>query len=141
MGVKQSEQIDFFNMLGDPETPLIPFDEQKKGRKGWVIEISLVGLVENGFKENIIGVKTHAVQFNRDSEKNKYGRISQFADRIRPHDGGWYGPYYDVYATRPTMKECIAYARKNHPTEKVVYYERDGHDREIWNYEEGNKKL
>ena len=135
-------QITMFEMLGDTATPKIPFEEQKKGRKGWVIEISAILLTKNGFRENMIAVRTHAVQFVRDSEKDKYGRIKQFAERIKPHDGGWYGPYYEVYAARPTWEECVAFARAKYTLpEKVVYYERTGDNREIWEYEDGNKKL
>ena len=136
------EQLNMFGMLGMDETPEIPFEEQKKGRKGWVIEISGVFLVENGFKENMVGVTTHAVQFVQDSTKDKYGRISQYANRIKPHDGGWWGPNYPVYVSRPSLEECIEYGRKKYTVpEKVVYYERNSDLNGIWDYEKGNKKL
>ena len=135
-------QITMFEMLGDTATPKIPFEEQKKGRKGWVIEISAILLTKNGFRENMIAVRTHAVQFVRDSEKDKYGRIKQFVEKIKPKDGGWYGPCYEVYAARPTWEECVAYARSRYTMpEKVVYYEKDGDYKSIWEYEDGNKKL
>ena len=136
------EQMNMFQLLGMGETPEIPFEQQKKGRKGWVIEISGIFLVKNGFKENMIGVCTHAVQFTRDSEKDKYGRISQFCDRIKPHDGGWYGQHKTVYAARPTLDECIAFGKKSYSyPEKIVYFERNGNWENIWEYEKGNTKL
>ena len=135
-------QITMFEMLGETATPKIPFEEQKEGRKGWIIDISGIFLIKNGFKENMIGVQTHAVQFVRDSEKDQYGRIKQFATLIKPREGGWYGPCKEVYAARPTWEECVAYARSRYTMpEKVVYYEKDGDDKSIWEYEDGNKKL
>ena len=140
--VSMGEQLDMFTMLGMDKTPMIPFEEQKKGRKGWIIEISGIFLVKNGFKENKIGVRTHAIEFIEDSKKDKYGRIIQYARKIKPHDGGWFGPYKDVYATRPTLEECIAFGKSKYSVPaKVVYFERDGHDRSIWEYDEGNRKL
>ena len=137
-----NEQISMFELLGETETPKIPFEEQKKGRKGWIIEISGLFLIKNGFKEDHIGVCTHAIVFKENSTKDKYGRISQYVEKIKPNDGGWWGPNKDVYAARPTMEECIAYAHSRYTIpEKVVYYERDGRDRSIRNYEEGNKRL
>ena len=137
-----TQQISMFEMLGETETPLIPFEEQKKGRKGWIIDISGIFLKKYGFEEDRIGVQTHAVRFEEDSKKDKYGRISQMATFIKPMDGGWCGGYKDVYARRPTWEECVAYAKKKYSLpEKIVYYERTGNDKEIREYEEGNDKL
>ena len=137
-----NEQISMFELLGETETPLIPFEEQKKGRKGWIIEISGIFLVENGFNENMIGVKTHAVRFVRDSSYDKYGRKWQDVEKIHPRDGGWLGSEKLVYAKRPTLQECIEFARGKYSfPEKVIYYERDGHDKGIYDYAEGNSKL
>ena len=136
------KQLSMFELLGMAETPKIPFEEQKKGRKGWVIEISALLLVKNGFKENAVCVKTHGVEFEKDSTKDKYGRISQMARYIKPHDGGWCGFEKEVYATRPTWEECQAFAHKKYTTPQTVkYYERTGNDVEIWDYDKGVSKL
>ena len=134
-------QISIFEMLGETNTPLIPFEEQKKGRKGWVIEISAILLRKNGFKDDRICVCTRPIVFTEDSRKDKYGRISQFAQTTHGDLHGWYGPNYTIYAKRPTYKECVEYARKKYTIpDKVSYYERDGKGNEIWNYEDGYQK-
>ena len=38
--MNMNSQISMFSMLDEYETPQIPIEEQKKGVKGWVIDIS-----------------------------------------------------------------------------------------------------
>lgn len=135
-------QISMFEMLGEPTTPVIPFEEQKKNRKGWIIEISGIFLQKNGFKENAIGVCTRPVVFEEDSKKDKYNRISQMARSIYGPPMGWCGGNKTVYAKRPTWEECVAYAHKHYSIPQTVkYYERNTNmENPVWSYEEGYKK-
>lgn len=82
-------QISMFELLGDTATPKIPFEEQKKGRKGWIIDISAILLKKNGFKEDAVCVRTVPIKFDKDSDKDKYGRWSQYANSTHgpPWDG------------------------------------------------------
>ena len=134
------EQLNFFDMIGEAETPLIPFEEQKEGRRGWIMEISAIMLIKNGWKEDAVCVRTVPVIFEEDSKIDKYGRISQMAKSTHGNPMGWCGGYKDVYAERPTWEECVKFARKKYTIPRTVrYYERDGHDNAIWNYEDGYK--
>ena len=134
------KQISFFEMLGEAETPLIHFEEQKEGRRGWIIDISAILLRKNGFKDDAVCVCTQQVVFQKDSEIDKYGRISQMCKTTHGEFHGWCGYQKEVYAKRPTWEECYQFARKKYTIpEKVLYYERDGKDRSIWDYDEGYK--
>lgn len=136
-----AEQLSMFDLLGIG-TPVIPLKDQKKGMKGWVIDISAIMLRENGFPEDVTGVCTQPVMFQEDSRKDRDGRWFQAARSIHGIHHGWYGPVYTVYAKRPTWEECVAYAheRKGLP-EKVVYYERSADfNTVIREYENGYQK-
>ena len=135
-----TEQITIFDLIGRPETPEIPFDEQKKGRKGWIIEITAILLRENGFKRDITCVCTRPVVFKEDSWIRD-GRKSMAIATTHGPASGSYGGWHKVYAKRPTWEECVEYARmdRNHP-ETVEYMERNGDFHESWGYENGYKK-
>jgi hypothetical protein len=136
-----NEQISMFELLGEPVTPLIPFEEQKKGKHGWIMDISALLLRENGFREDAVCVCTRPVIFEENSKKDRNGRTSQMARSTHGPYMGWRGGYKDVYSRRPTWKECLEYAHKRYAIpEKVLYYERDGRDNEIWEYENGYSK-
>lgn len=134
-------QLSIFELLGDTSTPVIIPEEQKKGRRGWIIEISGILLRKNGFKEDAVCVCTTPIKFDEDSRQDKYGRWSQYASSTHGPHHGWYGPVYTVYAKRPTWEECVAYAKKRYTIpEKVMYYERDGDFNPTWEYENGFRK-
>ena len=135
------EQISLFELMGEPETPTIPPEKQKKGEKGWIIDISAILLKKNGFKEDAICVCTVPIKFDADSKKDKQGRWSQYASSTYGPHQGWWGPVKTVYVKRPTWKECVEYARKKYTIpEKVLYYERNANFEETWGYENGNRK-
>ena len=122
-------QISMFDMLGMDETPEIPFEDQKAGVRGWIIEIQGIYTVENGFPENMIGVTTELVQLNYDSHVDKYGYRHQSGSVIK--DGcrgdGWTGAVRKLYAARPTWNELVKYARENHKEPwKVVFTLKNG---------------
>ena len=128
-------------MLGETETPTIPPEQQKKGMKGWIIDISAILLKKNGFKEDAICVCTTPIKFDMDSKQDKYGRWSQFASSTHGPYKGWYGPVKTVYFSRPTWDECVKYAKQKYTIpEKVLYYEQNGDFGSIWEYENGYKK-
>lgn len=135
-----NEQLNFFDIIGEAETPLIPFEEQKEGRRGWIMEISAILLKKNGWKEDAVCVCTVPVIFEEDSTKDKMGRIHQMAKSTHGNSMGWCGGYKDVYVARPTWEECVKFARKKYTIpQRVQYYERDGRDHDVWNYEDGYK--
>lgn len=135
-----NEQLNFFDLIGEAETPLIPFEEQKKGRRGWIIEISAILLKKNGWKEDAICVCTRPVVFEENSTKDKYGRMWQQAKTIHGPYSGWSGRGKEIYASRPTWEECKKFAKRHYTIpDKVLYYERDARYNEVWNYEDGYK--
>ena len=127
------QQLSMFDLIG---TPVIPLEAQKKGMRGWIIDISAIMLRENGYPEDMTGVCTQPVRFQEDSRKD-----FQAAETTHGSFHGWYGPIKTVYAKRPTWEECVEYARKDkrHP-EKVVYYEKTYDDQVIREYENGYQK-
>ncbi len=136
-----NKQLSMFELLGEPETPKIPPEEQKKGQVGWIIDISAILLKKNGCREDAICVCTTPIKFEQDSKKDKYGRWSQYASSTHGPHHGWWGPVKTVYAARPTWEECVEYARSKYTIpEKVLYYERDGNFNETWGYENGYTK-
>lgn len=125
-----SGQISIYEMLGMDDTPEIPFEKQKQGMKGWVIEIGAVFLKENGFKKDMVGVTTVRVILERDSNTDSRGRRGQYAHVIEGgcKGDGWYGQVKKLYARRPTWRECVEYARQKYKEPfEVVYVYKDGH--------------
>lgn len=121
-------QISMFEMLGLDETPTIPFEKQKKGVKGWVIEIAGLYTKENGNKENTVGVTTVRVILDSDSETDSRGQW-QYAHVIE--DGckgdGWIGSPETLYERRPTWRELQNYAREKYKDWNVVFVLKNGH--------------
>lgn len=136
------QQISMFEMLGESATPEIPFEEQKKGRKGWIIEISALLTRKHGWDEDAICVCTRPVIFEKDSEEDKYHRRTQWARSTYGPPMGWCGGWKTVYARRPTWEECVAYAHRHYSLPRTVkYYERNTNmENPVWSYEEGYKK-
>lgn len=125
-----SGQMNIFELLGENETPVIPFEEQKKGMKGWCIRIMGIYTIENGFKKNMIGVTTRRMVFCEDSHV-KYGRRWQNVKSVdRCKGDGWMGSPEVIYAKRPTWRECQQYVKEHHkgdPYEyEIVYTEKGG---------------
>lgn len=134
-------QISMFELLGMTETPEIPLAEQKKGRRGWIIEISAICPKENGFKEDMTYVCTRPVIFEEDSKRDKDGRWSQYARGTYGPYHGWWGPVHTVYAKRPTWEECLQFAEQERDKiGKIEYAERDGNWNWIYGYENGYQK-
>ena len=133
------EQMSIFDLLG-LKTPEIPIEDQKKGVRGWIIDISAVLRMENGWKENAVCVCTRPVIFEKDTRKDKDGRLWQQAKTTHGPSMGWMGYCKKVYRNRPTWEECVQYAQEGHKGDKVLYLERDGNWNEIWEFEKGYRK-
>ena len=122
------KQVSMFEMLGMDETPEIPPEQQKKGTKGWVIEIEAVYKTENGYSRDAIGVTTKRVQLRKDTERDRYG-LWQYADTIE--DGcrgdGWGGSCKKLYAVRPTWRELQEFVRERYKgLWDIVFVMKDG---------------
>ena len=135
----KGEQISFFSLLDEYETPIIPPEEQKKGMKGWIIQFSAILLVENGYDHDRTCVETRPVVFESDTWK-KNGTWKQDAVTTKGPCGGWYGPYKTIFRSRPTWQDCLLWARENHKSympEAVEYYSQTGDWHGIYRYEDG----
>jgi hypothetical protein len=125
------EQISMFELLGLDETPEIPFEQQKKGMKGWFIQISAIYTKRNGFEKNMVGVTTARVILERDSETDDHGQW-QYAHVVEDgcNGDGWMGTPKKLYTRRPTWRELQEYVKKNHKQDEpyeIVYVRKDGH--------------
>ena len=133
-------QISMFELLGMTGTPEIPLAEQKKGRRGWIIEISAICPKENGFKEDMTYVCTRPVIFEEDTMERRDG----WWQRVRTTHGpvhGWSASPVKVYAKRPTWDECLKFAEQDKDTiGRIEYAERDGDWNWIHEYENGYQK-
>ena len=137
----REEQVTIFDLMGDKGTPEILPEDQKKGRKGWIIEISAILLKKNGWKEDAVCVCTRPIVFVEDTKVDKYNRISQWWKTTYGPAAGGNGGNMTVYVRRPTWDECVAFARKKYTIpETVLYYERDGNFIPKWGYENGYGK-
>lgn len=130
-------QLSIFELMDLDETPVIPFEQQKRGMKGWVIEIQGIFTVENGFKKNQVGVTTKRVVLNQDS----YTRHNRTLDRIEKWQAatctgeggckgdGWVGDPRKLYVKRPSWRELQDYVRRNYrgTYDEIVYTYKDGH--------------
>lgn len=136
-----AEQISIFQLMGDDGTPEIMPEDQKKGRRGWIIEISAILLKKNEWKEDAVCVCTRPIIFESDTKIDQYRRISQhWKATYGPAEGG-IGGNMTVYAKRPRWDECMEYARKRYTIpETVLYYERNGDFHAVWGYENGYGK-
>ena len=106
-------QISIFDLLEMDVTQEIPFEDQKEGVKGWVIEIGAVLLTRNGYRKNMLGVTTYRVILKRDSHTDRDGFRWQSAWAIEDMTKGcgWSGRPKKLYAKRPTWGELQRYAR------------------------------
>jgi len=133
-------QISMFELLGMTETPEIPLAEQKKGRRGWIIEISAICPKKNGFKEDMTYVCTRPVIFEEDTRERHDGWWQRVRTTYGPYHG-WSASPHKVYAKRPTWDECLKFAEQNRDTiGRIKYMERDGNWNWIHGYENGYQK-
>ena len=132
-----NEQVSMFEMLEMDETPTIPFEQQKRGMKGWVIQIEAIFLPENGYEKRMVGVTTKQVVLDRDS----YTRHNKTLDRIEKWQtatctgvggckgDGWVGSPRKLYVRKPKWRELQDYVRREYrePYDEIVYVYKDGH--------------
>lgn len=137
--IMKGEQISFFSLLDEYETPIIPPEEQKQGTKGWIIQFNGIFLRENGFDHDRVGVETRPIVLESDTWK-KNGIWEQNAATTKGPWCGWYGQYKTIFRTRPTWQDCLLWARENHKSympETVEYYSQTGDWHGIYRYEDG----
>lgn len=117
----QNIQVSMFDLLGIPTTPIIPPEAQKKGVKGWVIEIEGNYLIRNGFRENMIGVTARRIELLGDTKHDRRGWWQNVRTIDYCKGDGWYGGCYTLYAKKPTWAECERYVREHHKGEPYDY--------------------
>ena len=132
-----NDQISMFELMDMDETPTIPFEQQKRGMKGWVIEIQGIYTVENGFKKNMVGVTTMQVILKSDSHtrvNRTLNRTEQWQNAVCTGIGGckgdgWLGTPKKLYVRRPTWRELENYVRAKYrgTYDEIVYTYKDGH--------------
>lgn len=115
------EQLNIFEMIGMDETPEIPFEEQKKGTKGWIIQICGLFTTEYGWKRNMIGVTVRHMMLNQDPHTDQHGRWQSAWSIDRCKGDGWMGEPRKLYARKPTWKECVNHVKENHRGEPYEY--------------------
>lgn len=130
------EQMSIWSFLDSYETPLIPYEQQKKGTRGWIIECSGLFLRENGFKKDQYGVCTRPIVFESDTKPDG----SQHAHTLKGPFHGWWGGNKEVFERRPSWSDCLLHAKKNRAKdepEDVIFYDHKANWDEIWSYEDG----
>ncbi len=133
-------QISMFEMLDQYETPEIPINEQKRGTKGWIIELTGLFLRENGFKEDWRGVATRPMVFTENTHKDRDGYWWQCGETTKGPSIGWCGSVHKVFRSRPTWNDCVKFAKENgrrDDPKDIRYFDRTGDWTEIRSYEEG----
>lgn len=135
------DQISIFSMMDEYETPEIPLNEQTKGTKGWIIDISVICLKKNGCKEDWTGVETRPVVFLRDTHKDRDGFTWQHCETTKGPYCGWSHRPEKIFRKRPSWADCLKYgreeARKKGYPEDIRFYSRDGDWNGIYQYEKG----
>lgn len=133
-------QISMFSLLDEYETPMIPIEEQKKGVKGWIIDISCICLRKNGCKDDWTGVETRPVILLSDTHEDKDGFMWQHVQTTKGPYSGWNKAPERIFRKRPTWDDCLKWARqhmsKSDPRE-IRFYSRDGNWNGIYQYEQG----
>ena len=133
-------QISMFEMLDQYETPEIPINEQRRGTKGWIIELTGLFLRENGFKEDWRGVATRPMVFKENTHKDRDGYLWQCGETTKGPFTGWCGSVRKVFRSRPTWNDCVKFAKENgrrDDPKDIRYFDRTGDWTEIRSYEEG----
>lgn len=135
----QMTQISIFQLMDEYETPEIPLKEQKKGVKGWVIQISCICLKKNGYRQDWTGVETRPVIFTENTHKDRDGFWWQCCQSTKGPYFGWAKGPEKVFRERPTWNDCLKWVRDNREDEPedIRYYSRDGAWNEINSYEDG----
>jgi len=111
-----NNQISMFELLGLDDTPEIPVDRQKKGVKGWVIEIAADFLPENGYRQHVVGVTTKCVILEEDTRPDSRGSLWQSAHVVKDgcNGDGWMGTPRKLYDGRPTWRELQEYVKTHY---------------------------
>lgn len=134
-------QISIFSILDEYETPQIPLEEQREGARGWIIEISVICLKENGYETEWTGVETRPVIFLRDTRKDRDGFTWQYCETTKGPHHGWSSGPKRIFRKRPSWTDCMKYgrekARKEGYPEDIRFYSRDGNWNGIYQYEKG----
>lgn len=134
-------QISIFSILDEYETPQIPPEEQRKGMRGWIIEISVICLKENGYKTEWTGVETRPVIFLQDTRKDRDGFTWQHCETTKGPYSGWAHSPKTIFRKRPSWADCMKYGREKAKEEgypeEIRFYSRDGDWNEIYQYEKG----
>ena len=134
-------QISIFSILDEYETPQIPPEEQRKGMRGWIIEISVICLKENGYKTEWTGVETRPVIFLQDTRKDRDGFTWQHCETTKGPYSGWAHRPKTIFRKRPSWADCMKYGREKAKEEgypeEIRFYSRDGDWNEIYQYEKG----
>ena len=131
------QQLDLFEQL-DIRTALIPAEEQKAGRRGWIINFAPVR--DLGSEDvKCIHVNTEPVVFVDDTRDG-----DQHCRSTHGPYHGWWGGARRVWAGRPTWKECCEYVKEKSmywkPGMEILYYEVGNHDEVITDYEKGYRR-
>ncbi len=125
-------QINMFEMLGIDETPEIPFEQQKKGTRGYVIRVEGLFLKENGWEENMVGVTVRRMEIKEDSKTDRHGRWQNAFSIDHCKGDGWIGTPEKLYSRMPTWAECERYARRRYEKDpdmqdyKIIYLVKNG---------------
>lgn len=134
-------QISIFSMMDEYETPEIPLNEQTKGTKGWIIDISVICLKKNGYKEEWTGVETRPVVFTQNTREDRDGFTWQYCETTKGPYHGWNSGPKRIFRKRPSWADCLKYgrekARKEGYPEDIRFYSRDGDWNGIYQYEKG----
>ena len=109
-----TEQMTIFGLIGEDETPVIPFEHQKKGTKGWVVMPSGIYTTENGFARNMIGVEVRHMILTKDSCVDEDGYRTQYAESIDIRGDGWWADPKKLYAHRPSWTEIVRDIREHY---------------------------
>ncbi|MBR3244640.1 MAG: hypothetical protein IKF90_18450 [Parasporobacterium sp.] len=119
-------QISVFEMLGLPETPTIPLEEQKEGTIGYFIES--VGW----YKENTFAVTVRKMMLTSDTMFWEESGWWQYTRSIDSCGGdGWSASPHTMYAKPPTWAELMRYVKdhnKGKPEEFEIVYVKKNRD-------------
>lgn len=117
-------QISVFEMLGLPETPTIPLEEQKEGTIGYFIELV-------GWSKNVLAVSVRKMMMSFDTELWN-GEWWQYTRSVDSCGGdGWCGSPRTMYAKPPTWAELVRYVKDHHkgkPEEFEIVYVKKNRD-------------
>lgn len=102
-------QISVFDLLGEYDTPLLPFEVCKKGVKAWIVEFArITNSWDRDAPVQFVALRPRKIIFEEDSELDEYGWNLFYRSVGSPYFEEW-GGTETIFARKPSFDDMIRF--------------------------------